>query len=161
MNREGLSGEHPYGDIGQIIAFIIFLSIWIIDSFIFRFSTMLVNYLPILIRLIFMAFLFVLAGYFVRSAHQMVFNKMRTPSQVINNGVFSRVRHPIYLGIILFYIGLFLATFSLLSLAFLVIIFLFYNYITSFEEKQLEQKIGKEYTKYKEKTPKWLPRLKS
>ena len=82
---------------------------------------------------------------------------MGTPSQVISNGVFSRVRHPIYLGIILFYIGLFLATFSLLSLAFLVIIFLFYNYITSFEEKQLEQKIGKEYTKYKEKTPKWLP----
>ena len=161
MNREDLSGEHPYGDIGQIIAFIIFLPIWITDSFILRFSTMLVNYLPLHTRLIIAALLFVFSRYLVRSAHNIIFNKGRTPSQVINNGVFSHVRHPMYLGIILFYIGLFFTTFSLLSLAFLIIIFLFYNYITSFEEKQLEQEFGKEYMKYKEKTPKWLPRFKS
>jgi protein-S-isoprenylcysteine O-methyltransferase Ste14 len=157
MCSNNLSGEHPYGDIGQIIAFILFLSIWIIDSFIFRLSTMLVNYISLHIRLLFAVLLFVLAGYLVRSAHQVIFNKAETPSQVISTGAFSRVRHPMYLGIILFYTGLFFTTFSLFSLAFLVIIFLFYNSITSFEEKKLEQKFGKEYRKYKEMTPKWLP----
>jgi protein-S-isoprenylcysteine O-methyltransferase Ste14 len=161
MNREDLSGEHPYGDIGQIIAFVIFLPIWIIDSFVFRLSMILADYLPIYLQLILAALFFVLAGYFVRSAHQVIFNKVRTPSQVISNGVFSRIRHPMYLGVILFYLGLFFITFSLLSLAFLVIIFLFYDHIASFEEKQLEHKIGKEYISYKETTPKWLPRFKS
>jgi len=158
MCRNNLSLEHPYGDIGQMIAFIIFVSIWITDSFILRFSTMLENYIPLYARMILMALLFVFAGYLIRSAHQMIFNKVRTSSQVISNGVFSRVRHPMYLGIILFYIGLLGATLSLLSLGFLVIIFLFYYYITSFEEKQLAKIFGKDYMEYKEKTPKWLPR---
>jgi protein-S-isoprenylcysteine O-methyltransferase Ste14 len=41
-----------------------------------------------------------------------------------------------------------------------LILFLFYNHIASYEEKQLEQKYGKDYISYKEKTPKWLPRSK-
>jgi protein-S-isoprenylcysteine O-methyltransferase Ste14 len=121
---------------------------------------MLVNYIPLYIRLIFAALLFVFAGYLVRSAHQVIFNKVGIPSQVISTGVFSHIRHPMYLGIILFYTGLFFTTFSLITLAFLVIIFLFYDYIALFEEKQLEQKFGKDYTRFKGKTPKWFPHLK-
>jgi len=160
MNREDLSGEHPYGDIGQIIAFIIFLSMWIIDSFIFRFSTVLADYLSLHLRLILAAIFFVIAGYFTRSAHQVIFNKGKPPSEVISNGVFSCVRHPMYLGAILFYLGLFLSTLSLSVLGLLAILLLFYTHIASYEEKQLEQKYGKDYISYKEKTPKWLPRFK-
>jgi hypothetical protein len=47
MCRNNLSGEHPYRDIGQITAFIILLSMWIIDSFIFRFSTVLADHLSL------------------------------------------------------------------------------------------------------------------
>ena len=43
IDREDLSGEHPYGDSDQIIALIIFLVIWTLDSFIFRFSTIFAN----------------------------------------------------------------------------------------------------------------------
>jgi hypothetical protein len=40
-NREDLVGEHPFGDAGQLIFLIVFLALWALDSFVFRFSTFL------------------------------------------------------------------------------------------------------------------------
>ena len=34
-DKEDLAGEHPKGDLGQLIFAVIFLLVWIIDSFIF------------------------------------------------------------------------------------------------------------------------------
>jgi protein-S-isoprenylcysteine O-methyltransferase Ste14 len=161
INREDLVGEHPYGDSGQIIALVIFFVIWILDSFVFRFSSFLVNDLPLYIRLIVEAFFFVVAGFLARSGLVVVSKEVRDPPRVINTGVFSYLRHPIYLAAILLYLGFFFTTVSLISLAFLGVIIVFYDYIATFEEKQLEQKSGREYVNYKEKTPEWLPRPRS
>jgi hypothetical protein len=49
----GRHGEHPYGDLGQIIILLVFLAIWILDSFVFRYSTFLSASVPIYLRLIF------------------------------------------------------------------------------------------------------------
>jgi len=160
-NREDLAPEHPYGDAGQIVAFIIFLMVWTLDSFIFKFSTMLASYISLYVRFFLAALCFGYALYVAKASHGIIFKEMRDPPQVIQTGVFARVRHPLYLAALLFYLGFFLMTLSLISLAFFAGIFLFYNYIATFEEKQLEQKFGQEYTDYKEKTPKWLPSLKS
>ena len=160
-NREDLGGEHPYGDSGQFIFLVIFLVIWILDSFIFRFSTILANYIPLYIRLILLGLLFVPGVYLAISGLRVVFTEVRDPPQVIKTGVFSYVRHPIYLASLLFYIGVFLTTMSLISLVIGVGIFIFYNYIATFEEDQLEQIFGQDYKDYKKKVPKWLPRLKS
>jgi hypothetical protein len=37
----GRQGEHPYGDLGQIIFLLGFLIIWILDSFVFKYSSLL------------------------------------------------------------------------------------------------------------------------
>jgi len=50
---------------------------------------------------------------------------------------------------------------SLISLVIGVGIFIFYNYIATFEEDQLEQRFEQDYKDYKKNVPKWLPRLKS
>lgn len=160
-NREDLAGEHPYGDAGQIIALIIFLTIWILDSFFYRYSTFLADRLPLYIRVIPAAVSFGISGFLARSGLRVVFREVRDPPRVINTGVFSYSRHPIYLAALLLYLGFSLTTLSLISLAFLVVIFVFYDYLATFEEKQLEGKFGPEYLSYKEKTPKWLPRLRS
>ena len=161
IDREDLVGEHPYSDSGQIIALVIFLMIWIFDSFVFRFSTFLADYLALYIRLAVSALFFVIAGILARSGHVVVFTEVRDPPRVINTGVFSHLRHPMYLAAILFYLGFLFTTLSLICLAFLGIIFIFYDYIATFEEKQLQQRFGREYLDYKEKTPKWFPRLRS
>ncbi len=64
-----------------------------------------------------------------------------------------------YLGSILCYLGLAVATASLVSLALWVMICLFYNYLASYEEKLLEAEFGEKYRIYRENTGKWLPKL--
>jgi protein-S-isoprenylcysteine O-methyltransferase Ste14 len=78
---------------------------------------------------------------------------------VVSTGAFRHVRHPLYLASILSYLGLSVSTISLFSLALFVVIFVFYNYIASYEEKLLDKRFGEGYTRYKERTGKWLPRI--
>lgn len=158
-DREDLAGEHPFGDAGQVIAVILFFVIWGLDSFVFRFSTTLACYIPLYLRLIDAAILLVLSGYIARSGLKTVFKEKRDPPQIITTGVFGRVRHPIYLAAILFYLGFIVTTLSIISFVFLICVFLFYDYISKFEEKLLEKQFGQEYINYKKNTPKWLIRL--
>jgi protein-S-isoprenylcysteine O-methyltransferase Ste14 len=69
------------------------------------------------------------------------------------------VRHPLYLASIVTYAGLTVSTLSLFSLAILLGIFIFHDYIASYEEKLLEARLGEEYRAYKKRTGKWLPRI--
>ena len=159
-HREDLCDEHPYGDAGQIVAFLLFLIVWISDSFIFHFSTMLSNDIPVFIRWVLAALSFLPAGYIAFTVHRIIFHEHRDPPCVINTGAFSIVRHPLYLAALLLYIGLLFTTLSIVSFVLFLGIFIFYDVIATFEEKKLEEKFGDEYIRYKEKTPKWLPRFK-
>jgi len=74
-------------------------------------------------------------------------------------GAFRYVRHPLYLASILFYLGLSISTGSLISLALLAVMCIFYNYIAGYEEKLLEKKFGEGYIRYKKRTGKWVPKI--
>lgn len=158
-DRDDLTGEHAWGDAGQLILFLIFLAVWIGDSFIFRYSTFLSSFVPIYVRL--PIALVILAGsvYFIRSAHQIIFDAERQQASVIRTGVFNRVRHPLYLGSLLFYPGLCVLTFSIFSIFVWLGIIIFYHFISRYEEKLLLEKFGTEYEKYRSEVPMWMPRL--
>ncbi len=156
-NRKDLEDEHPLGDLGQIIFLLIFLTVWISDSFIFRFSTFLSTDISIYLRLPFSVVLLLLSGYLARTGLKIVFKEVRTPPCVIEKRVFCLVRHPIYLASLLLYLGFIILTLSLVSFGLFIIIFLFYNYIATSEEKTLEKKFGKEYISYMKRVPKWIP----
>jgi protein-S-isoprenylcysteine O-methyltransferase Ste14 len=47
-----------------------------------------------------------------------------------------------------------------LSLAFLMVIILFYDFIATYEENLLERMFGESYRTYQQKTGKWLPKMK-
>jgi protein-S-isoprenylcysteine O-methyltransferase Ste14 len=151
-------GEHPFGDAGQLILLILFLVIWVGDSFILGRSTFLANYVPLSLRLLILALALALAFLLVKSGH-VVISHGRSASDLVTTGAFRYVRHPLYLGCLLVYFGLAAATASLWSLALLVGIFLFYNFIAGYEEKLLEAKFGENYSTYKQKTGKWLPKI--
>jgi len=152
------NGEHPFGDAGQLILFGLFLIVWAGDSFFLHLSTFLSAYVPLFIRLAILGIMFITAIYLFRSAHVVV-DREHKPDGVITSGAFKQVRHPLYLASILTYLGLSISTFSLLSLALFMGIFIFYNYLASYEEKLLEEKFGEEYIKYKQRTGKWVPRI--
>ena len=159
-HRKDLCAEHPYGHVGQITGIVLFLIVWSLDSFIFKISTMPANLIPLVIRLVLAGLCFLIAGYFVFASHKIIFNEYRDPPRVIDTGLFSLVRHPMYLSALLVYVGFFFTTLSLFSLLLLICIFIFYDHIAGFEEIKLQEAFGEAYASYLKKTSKWFPRLK-
>jgi protein-S-isoprenylcysteine O-methyltransferase Ste14 len=152
----GKDGEHPLGDMGQLIFLGLFIAVWVWDSFFLRLSTFLSGFVSADVRLVFAAPVLAIAAWLARSGHAAA-NPEGRAAGVISAGAFGHVRHPLYLASILFYLCLAMATASLLSLALTAGISLFYDYIACYEEGVLQARYGDEYSKYKGKTGKWLP----
>lgn len=148
-DREDLTGEHKWGDAGQVILFFVFIAVWITDSFILKFSIASVGFIPLWLGLIIAMLILGFSFYLARQGLNIVFKTKRDKPEVIREGVFGIVRHPIYLGSILFYVGLVVITFSLASTAVLLIIISFYYFISKYEEKILVERFGEDYKNYK------------
>ena len=151
-------GEHPFGDAGQLILLGLFLVVWVVDSFFLHKSTFVSDYVPLFIRFVILALALITAVYLSMSGHVVVAHGER-PNSVVSTGAFRYVRHPLYSAAILFYLGLAVSTASLFSLVLLVVIFLFYNYIATYEERLMEMKFGEDYVSYKKRTGKWAPSI--
>ncbi len=159
-DRLDFAGEHVWGDKGQIILFLIFLFVWVADSFIFNYSTFLSSYISIYVRLPISLVILFGSAYFAWSGHRMLFGEIEEQPMVIRKGVFNRVRHPLYLVTLLFYQGLSVLTLSIFSIIAWLGIIAFYHFISRYEEKLLLDKFGIEYEKYMNEVPMWIPRLK-
>lgn len=148
-------GEHPYGDKGQVVIFIFYILLLLSDHFFIKTSLIHLNWL----RWILALSLFLFSLLLMKEGHNAVIDK-NLHNNLITNGVFKIVRHPLYFSILIFYLSLSFAFNSFLGLLMLIPVFLFYNYIASYEEKYLIKKFGDAYTTYQQRTGRWLPKLK-
>jgi protein-S-isoprenylcysteine O-methyltransferase Ste14 len=160
--RHGLGSEHPLCDRIQLIMLVLFLVVWGIDSLsfiIFGYSTVLVNVVsfPALLLPSFASLGF--GMYLVAKSHKAVFGQAHVQPKFLACGVYSWVRHPMYLGILLFCLAFFFASSSLLSMGVLLGFFIFYDKMAAYEEKSLTQILGEEYVAYKKRVPRWFPKL--
>jgi protein-S-isoprenylcysteine O-methyltransferase Ste14 len=156
MDQKEKNGEHPAGDSGQIVLLSLFLVVWALDSFLLRWTTFPAGHVSPYIRLPLMAAVLALGIILARSGHVVV-NGDERPNSVVESGAFRYVRHPLYLGSLLFYLALTISTGSLVSLALLVVIFLFYNFLAGYEEKLMLKRFGDKYENYMKKTGRWIP----
>jgi protein-S-isoprenylcysteine O-methyltransferase Ste14 len=154
-----LSGEYRWGDLGQLILFFIFLGIWITDSFVVHYSTFLNEVVPNYIRIPLAGIVLMCGWLLARNGMKAVFGTTREKPELIRSGVFGIVRHPIYTGAILFYLGAAVTTLSIASAAFWLVIVLFYYLISRYEERILTGAFGDEYTDYKKRTGMLFPRI--
>lgn len=159
-NREDLAGEHPFGDMGQMLLFLLFLAVWAADSFFLKYSIFLTRYVPLTVRLPMAAAILIVSGYFAKSGLNIVFGETRAQPVVIRKGVFNLVRHPIYFGAILFYLGLFVGSLSMMALVIWLVIVAFYYFITRYEEEILIQQFGEDYKHYMAQVPMLFPRIR-
>ena len=155
--RDDLTGEHTVGDAGQAIGAVLFVTVWAADTFFFRYTTILNAVIPPVIRIT----AGILAGaaslYFARNGLAIVFGEKRDIPGVIRKGVFSLVRHPVYLGELLIYLGFLCFSPSLAAGAVFAGNCIFLHFIARHEEKLLLARFGEEYSAYMREVPMWVP----
>ena len=145
------------GDRGQALLFLLFMIVWVVDSFFLKFSIGLARRVPLYGRLAGTAVLTAAALMLMKASHRVL--REMDGFHVITRGAFGRVRHPLYLGSMLLFTAFWTSTLSLAALIILIIVFIFYDHIATYEEKKLEEKFGDDYLRYKEKVSKWMPKL--
>jgi protein-S-isoprenylcysteine O-methyltransferase Ste14 len=158
--RSGLGSEHPLCDKIQLIMIILFLIVWGLDSlsyYIFGYSTVLVGLISFPLLILPAILFLVLSVYLVAKSHQIVFGRTENHPTLIDSGVYAWVRHPMYLGILLFCLSFFFLSPSLLSLGIWIAFFIIYDKMTIYEEKDLVKILGKEYISYQNRVSKWFP----
>ena len=159
-HRDDLAGEHRLGDAGQLILFLIFMAVWITDSFFFKYSSFLNNYIPLTVQITLGVIVLIIAGYLAGTGLTIVFGEVREEPGVIRKSVFGIIRHPIYMSEILLYLGLLLFRTSLAAVGVWIISIAFLHYISRHEEKLLMARFGDEYEQYMKDVPMYIPRFR-
>lgn len=81
-------------------------------------------------------------------------------STINNSGIYSLVRHPLYLGNYFMWIGPLLLTMNLYLLIILTLVYwIYYERIMFAEEQYLREKFGSDYVDWSNSTPTFIPRL--
>ncbi|MDH3974245.1 MAG: isoprenylcysteine carboxylmethyltransferase family protein [Deltaproteobacteria bacterium] len=82
-------------------------------------------------------------------------------STVNSTGIYSTVRHPLYVGNFFMWFGIFLYVHSIwVALTFILIYWLYYERIMYAEEEFLRGKFGEAYESWASKTPAFIPSFK-
>lgn len=155
-----LPGEHQLGDLGQLILLLLFLGVWITDSFIFHYSTFLRQHISDFIRIPLSALVLIAGWYLARNGVRAVFVKGKSTPELIRTGVYRIVRHPIYSGTILFYLGATLITMSLAAAACWILIVVYYVLISRYEERILTGTFGEAYISYQKEVGMMFPKCR-
>jgi len=77
--------------------------------------------------------------------------------QLLTDGVYSRIRHPLYLGEIMRNLGFTLILSSLYGFVIVLVGSLFLPFRIEIEERMLLAEFGQEYEEYKKRTKKLIP----
>jgi len=86
--------------------------------------------------------------------------RMRSDHELVRTGPYARVRHPIYLGMLLFLLALVVGTGHWAQLLFaLPVFFVGTLFRTRLEDGLLEQQFGETFRDYRNSTPALIPKL--
>lgn len=155
--RSDLGEEYPHSDQIQIVLLLLFIAAWVVDSLVLKFSTYPADVVPLPLRLL-MTGVFTACGLLlVARSHRLVLDDVRDEPVLVDSGVYSIVRHPMYLGILLVYLGLLSSTLSIVSLCLWMGISLMYDRMATHEERDLIRIFGAHYVDYQRRVPKWIP----
>lgn len=159
-HREDLTGEHKFGDVGQLIIAILFMVVWILDSFFFNYTTFPNDIIPLAVQITLGIITLIVAFSLARAGMRIVFGEVRETPRVIKKGVFAVVRHPIYISEILFYLGLLFLRISLAATFVWIVAIVFLNFLSRYEEKLLLARFGDEYKQYMKDVPMYFPKIR-
>jgi len=157
--RHGLGSEHPLCDRIQLLMLILFFGVWGLDYlsfFIFGYSTVIFQALTFPLLLVGTILFLGLSVYLISKSHKAVLEQVPDPPKLVDSGVYAWVRHPMYLGTLLFCLAFLFISVSLISIIIWIVFFMFYDRMATYEEKSLIEILGEPYTAYQKRVSKWL-----
>ncbi len=155
----GIGAEFPQAHIIQMLFIAYFVASWLLDAIYLKTSINFGFLLTDIIRIFFFILLICIGLFLIRKASLVITPKVYDHNILVSDGVFLRVRHPMYLGILLLYLAFVFLTMSLLCLFSWGIIFLIMNKMASYEENDLKRVFGEIYMNYTKKVPRWIPKF--
>jgi protein-S-isoprenylcysteine O-methyltransferase Ste14 len=84
-----------------------------------------------------------------------------TKRGLVTAGLYKRIRHPQYLGIILITTGMIIQWPTIPTLIMWPVLLLAYRHLAKLEERDMEGKFGQRYIDYKKRTGMFLPNLRA
>jgi len=156
----GIGAEYPYSHSIQLLFIILFTSSWFIDAIFLKTSIQFGNLIIDIFRLTLFLLFLILAFLCIKSSGFIISEEIINQRRVVEQGIYSRVRHPMYLGILLIYVAFIFLTLSFICLIIFIFIIIIMNKMADYEENALEKIFENEYRTYVKKTPKWIPKLK-
>ncbi len=118
----------------------------------------------IYLRIILGSIIFIFGMFIIKKAND-EFNKTKTRADTVTTkltkkGIYSMVRHPIYLGSNIYFVGWALA-WDAIYCFYLILLVVFLNWLQAFLEEKfiLEKKFGDEYIEYKKNVGMFLPKI--
>ncbi len=157
-NWKKMPGEHPRGDKLQAGFFIGFLVIWTTDSLLHG-TTWLNQVISINYRLPIGFFLILISYYILRRSEADLFHRPGSYDSPVQHGIYQYCRHPMYLGVLIFHIGLGICSISIAAWGSFGISLLLYTRLCRFEEHALIKKYGDLYRRYMQIVPRWIPKF--
>jgi protein-S-isoprenylcysteine O-methyltransferase Ste14 len=85
----------------------------------------------------------------------------KAKGQLVTTGIYARIRHPQYLGFLLITLGLNVQWLTIITLLLWPILAVLYYRLAKTEDKEVEEKFGEEFQKYKRSVPMFIPRLRT
>jgi len=159
-NGCGIGAEYPYHHVIQILFILFFVLIWLMDALFLRLAINWCEFLYVdIIRIIGFLFFTISAYFLIKKSAIVVKPETYNGNILITSGIYSRTRHPMYLGIIFIYLAFVFLTFSLSLFFAWIFIVIVHNKMVSYEEKDLVNIFGEHYKKYQQNVPKWFPDL--
>lgn len=86
-------------------------------------------------------------------------SKTTEGQELVTEGIYSKVRHPFYLSILILFLGVAIISWNLYGLLFLILAVMGLIIRIRKEEIELIAKFGEEYKKYKKETPMIIPKV--
>ena len=81
------------------------------------------------------------------------------PRKIVDTGFFKYTRNPMYLGHIIFFVGLVITFRSWFAVALLTALIPWFDARVRRDELALEKHFGADYLDYKKKVKRWIPRI--
>jgi len=154
----GLGAEHPKWDtIQNTLILLIFASLALdaISQVLLGHSTILISLLNFPILAVPAVFLIAIGYKLVSESHRVILRNDQP--KLVEDGVYSLVRHPLYLGELLVLLGLIVLEFSLVALVFWAALAICCDWAATYEERDLLRIFPEEYGAYQRRVPKWIP----